>query len=108
MTRARYFAAFALLLLLLFAVGLVRWATDVHKDREHRVSVNAPTPLFKGSGNDGCNRAQQIEIIQPGAPVAVRRIRYWKDCATIDVVLSNGQHGYIVFDNHISVTPALP
>jgi hypothetical protein len=108
MTRVKYFAAFALLLLLLFVVVLVRWAADVHDDRKHTVSINSPTLLFKGSGNDGCDRAQQLEIIQPGAPVVVRRIIYWKDCATIDVVLSNGQHGYIVFDNHISVTPALP
>ncbi len=108
MIRVKYFAAFALLLLLLFVVGLVRWAADVHDDREHTVSINSLTPLFKGSGNDGCDRAQQLEIIQPESSVVVRRIRYWKDCATIDVVLSNGQHGYIVFGNHISVTPTLP
>jgi hypothetical protein len=108
MTRVKYFAAFALLLLLLIVVGLVRWAADVHEDRKHTVSINSPTPFFKGSGNDGCDRGQQLEIVQSGAPVVVRGIRYWKDCATIDVVLSNGQHGYIVLDNHISVSPALP
>ena len=105
MTRVRYFAASALLLLLPFVVGLVRWSADVHDDRKHTVSVNAATPLFEGNGHDGCDRARQIEVIQPGTPVVVRRIRYWKDCATIDVVLSNGQRGYIVLDDHISVTP---
>jgi hypothetical protein len=49
MTRVKYFAAFALLLLLLFVVGLVRWAADVHDDRRHTVSINWPTPLFKGA-----------------------------------------------------------
>ena len=108
MTKVKYLTAFSLLLLLLFVVGLVRWSADVHDDRKHTISVIAPTPLFMGTGDDGCDRARQIEIVQPGAPVVVRRIRYWKDCATIDVALSNGQRGYIVLDNHISVTPALP
>ena len=108
MRSMKYLAAFALLLLLLIAVSLVRWAADVHQDRRHTVSIKSPTPLFEGSGNDGCDRAQRIKIIQPGAPLVVRRIRYWKDCATIAVALSNGQHGYIVSGDHVSVTPALP
>ena len=108
MRSMKYLAAFALLPLLLIAGGLVRWAADVYQDRRHTVSIKLPTPLFKGSGNDDCDRAQQIKIIQPGAPLVVRRIKYWKDCATIDVAFFNGQHGYIVLDDHVSVTPALP
>jgi hypothetical protein len=101
-----FFAGFAILLGVLF---LVLWAYDVHGDRKHTVSVNSPTPVFVGSGDDDCDRGPQLTAVQPGATLRVQRIRYWKNCATVDVALSDGRRGYVVLGvGDISVHPRLP
>ena len=107
--RRRYalFAAAVLVLTLaLIAVGL--WARDTWQDRRHSISIVAPTPLFAGSGNDGCG-VNQIGVIQTGNTVRVQRIRYWKSCATIDVAVSDGRKGYVVLgQGAVEVNPTLP
>lgn len=79
---------------------LVLWVNDLREDRKHTVRVISPTPVFAGSGRDNdCYTPRQqtaVAIEQPGTTLGVRRIRYWKDCATVNVVLPNGDSGHIV------------
>jgi hypothetical protein len=90
------------------AMTLVLWANDVRKDRKHTVTVNEPTPIFAGSGH-GCDTRQQMTVVQRGAVLSVRRIRYWKDCATIDVNSPDSQLGHIVLGvGAVEVQPPLP
>lgn len=84
------------------------WGYDVWQDQKHTVSVEQNTPLFAGEGDADCGRSQSTTLA-PGSNVRVRRIRYWKDCATINVTLSDGRFGYIVFNsNEVTVNPSLP
>ncbi len=88
---------------------LALWANDVHKDRKHTLTVNSLTPIFAGQGDEDCDGRQQLTAVQPGAIVRVQRIRYWKNCATLDVALSDGRQGYVVLGvGDVSVHPPLP
>lgn len=88
--------------LLVFAL----WAYDVWKDRKHTVMVQSETEMFAGVGDEGCG-GSRLSLVQSGATLRVRRIRYWKNCATVDVVLPDGKNGYIVLDSHVRVVPPL-
>jgi hypothetical protein len=96
-------------LLLVCAVVLLLWAQDVRNDRKHTVSVNMTTPVFVGSGGDNGCHGTQLTMVESGAKLPVRRIRYIKDCAAIDVALPDGRTGYIVLGvGDVSVNPPLP
>jgi len=85
------------------------WLRDVRNDRAHTVNVNGATPIFVGSGSDGGCHGTQFTTIQQGERLPVRRIRYLKGCAVIDVALPNGQQGYVVLGiGDVSVNPPLP
>ena len=71
------------------------WARDVWKDRKHVVMVESETPIFAGAGNESCG-GTKLTTVQAGAFLRVQRIRYWKECATLNVGLPDGQEGYIV------------
>jgi hypothetical protein len=82
---------------------------DVRNDRLHIVIVNAATPVFVGTGDDGGCHGNQLTIVERGSRLPVRRIRYLKDCATLDVALPDGREGYVVLGvGDVSVEPALP
>jgi hypothetical protein len=112
-SRPKNAAAFAVgvvaPLLVVCAVLLLLWARDVRNDRKHTVHINMATPVFVGSGGDnGCN-GKQLTMVEPGAKLPVRRIRYLKDCAAIDVALPDGRRGYVVLGiGDVSVNPPLP
>jgi hypothetical protein len=85
------------------------WLRDVRNDRKHTVSVNTSTPVFVGNGGDGGCHGTQLTMIERGAILPVRRIRYLKDCAAIDVALPDGRKGYVVLGiGDVSVNPPLP
>lgn len=90
------------------ALLAVRWWGDRNADRRHTVLVNAPTPIFAGSGRTGrCNRTL-LTTAEKGVHFKVRRIRYLDDCATVDVVLKDGREGYFVLGvGDVSVDPPL-
>ena len=97
----------------LFIVGtllLFLWLRDVQNDRKHTVTFNAATPVFAGKGGDGgCHGTAQLTTVERGAKLPVRRIRYLKDCAAIDVALPDGRKGYVVLGiGDVSVNPPLP
>ena len=84
------------------------WAYDVWQDRRHTLTVDENTSAFIGKGNASCGGAQ-FAVIAPATSVQVRRIRYWKDYATVDVELADGRRGYIVFDSrNVTIAPPLP
>jgi hypothetical protein len=88
---------------------LVLWLQDVQNDRKHTVSVNAATPVFAGNGSDGGCYGTRLTTVERGAELPVRRIRYLKDCAAIDVALPDGRKGYVVLGiGDVSVNPPLP
>ncbi len=83
------------LLVLTCTVGLVLWANDIRQDREHTVTVDEPTAIFDG-GAQNCETLHQIVVVQRGAVFPILRIRYWKDCATLDVNAPNGRLGHFI------------
>jgi hypothetical protein len=85
-----------LMLAVVFLLILLLWGWDVHQDRKHTVTIVAPTPVFAGSGGEDCDARSKLTILQPGAAVRVRRIRYWKNCATIDIALPDNRRGTLV------------
>lgn len=85
------------------------WVRDVRDDHKHTVIVNTTTPVFSGNGDVGGCHGTQLTTIERGAKLPVRRIRYFKDCAAIDVVLPDGRIGYVVLGiGDVSVNPPLP
>jgi hypothetical protein len=83
------------------------WARDVWHDRKHAVMVESETPIFAGAGNESCG-GTQLTTVQTGAVLPVQRIRYWKECATLNIVLPDGRQGYIVLGKGaVVVTPPL-
>jgi len=100
----------AVIVVLLSLSVLAVWVNDIRKDREHKVSVISPTPVFVGDGSEGdCHaRPERAEVEQAGTSLRVRRIRYWKDCATVNVVLPDGRSGHIILGvGDVSMRPPL-
>lgn len=65
------------------------------------------TPIFLGNGDASCGGLQLI-VAQQDTKLTVKRIRYWKDCATVDVALPDGQTGHLVFDpRKVKLAPPL-
>jgi hypothetical protein len=84
------------------------WFYDVQQDRKHVVTIESQTPVFVGLGTGLCS-GQRLTDVQRGATLPIRRIRYWKNCATIDVVLPDARRGYIVLgEGEVTVSPPLP
>jgi hypothetical protein len=95
-------AALVLMLLVAFV-----WLHDIWSDRKHSVQVKVETPVFAGNGNEDCE-GKRLTSAQPGTTLQFRRIRYWKNCATVDVALPNGLSGHIVLgEGGVSLTPPL-
>jgi hypothetical protein len=93
---------------LVSALFVLLWLRDVQSDRRHTIKINSATPVFAGSGEGGC-RGIQMTTVERGANLPVRRIRYMKECAAIDIALPDGRQGYIVLGiGDISVNPPLP
>jgi hypothetical protein len=102
----RLFAGFAIASVIICAVLLGLWANDVHEDRKHTVTVNSATPIFVGSGDENCTRGQQLTAVQPGVALRVQRIRYWKECATVDIALPDGRKGHLLLGvGNVSIDP---
>lgn len=96
-------------LLVVCAVLLLLWIRDVRNDRKHTVIVKMATPVFAGSGGDNGCHGTRLTTVEAGAKLPVRRIRYLKDCAAIDVVLPGQRTGYVVLGiGDVSVDPPLP
>jgi hypothetical protein len=99
-------AAFSPVLAILIVI-LAFWGHDVWEDHRHIVSVLGDTPIYLGSGDEACGGVK-LAIAHNGTKLAVRRIRYWKNCATLDITLPDGRHGYIIAgDGNVSVAPPL-
>lgn len=97
--------------LLILALILYLQALYTHRDdSKHIVIVNGATPVYSGTGQDGCQwKGTPMLTVPAGARLPVRRIDYLKDCATLDVSLPNGRTGYVVLGNgDVSVSPPLP
>jgi hypothetical protein len=86
----------------------IAWAWDVHNDRRHTVTLNSRTTVLRDDGEQDCHdEGRQLARLDPGIRLHVRRIRYWKDCATVCVTLPDGREGYIVLDSSVSIIPSL-
>lgn len=92
----------------LIATALIAalWAHDVWEDHRHTVIVKSEIPVFAGSGNESCE-GTRLQVLQPGTTFHPQRVRYWKNCATLDMALPGGQKGHIVFGDGVSVSPPL-
>jgi len=102
----RFVVRFTLAVSVVACLILTAWGWDVHNDRKHVVTVISKTPVF--AGDDWCHDGQRLMDVAPGIHLGVRRIRYWKDCATLDVALPDGREGYLVFGvGTFSVSPPL-
>jgi hypothetical protein len=96
--------------LLIAGIPFSLWLEDVRSDRKHTVVVNSATPVFVGTGGKGaCQGRMQLTTVERGSNLPVRRIRYLKGCAALDVALPDGRQGYIVLGvGDVSVIPPLP
>jgi hypothetical protein len=96
-----------IVLIVITLVIVALWANDVREDREHIVLVKSETPVFAGAGDEACG-GTRLTVAQSGVRLPVRRIRYWKECATLNIVLPDGREGYIVLgDGEVVVSPPL-
>jgi hypothetical protein len=101
-------AGLMVLLVALGALTMAFWAFDVYEDRQHSLTIDSPTPVFIGSGSGYCDRGRLLETVHPQAKLQVKRIRYWKNCATVEVALPDGHEGYVVLgDGQQSISPKL-
>jgi hypothetical protein len=96
----------------LVILAIILYSQDLYSHRDdskHLVIVNGATPVFAGTGQDGCQqKGIPMMTLPKGARVPVRRIDYLKNCATLDVSLPNGRTGYVVLgDGDVSVSPPL-
>ena len=99
--------AIPLLLLGLFLLFLS--LKDACNDCRHSITANATTPVFFGTSDVGGCHGKQLTTIERGIKLPVRRIRYLKDCAAVDVRLPDGRAGYVVLGiGDVSVNPPLP
>jgi hypothetical protein len=104
-----FFVGSAIPLLLVGVYLIFLFLKDVRKDRRHTITVNATTPIFVGTGDVGGCKGKQLTTIGPGAKLPVRRIRYLRNCAAVDVRLPDGRTGYVVLGmGDVSVNPPLP
>jgi len=101
----RYFLRFVITVFTIASLLLLAWGWDVHSDRKHTVTVIAKTRVFAGIA--WCAGDKQFLDVSPGTHLKVRRIRYWKDCATVNVALPDGREGFIIYDGSVSVKPPL-
>jgi hypothetical protein len=101
-------AGFLLVLALVCLLLAAWWLADRASDRTHTLIVMGTTPVFAGTGGDsGCN-ATPFSTIDAGNRFQVQRIRFLKDCATVDVVLKTGQKGYFMLgEGNIVLDPPL-
>ncbi|SRR6266567_2906718 len=98
------FIGFALVVSLLI---VTLWLRDTWEDRKHTILVRSETPTFAGGGNEFCVD-KQLATAQPGTTFQVRRIRYWKNCATVDIAWPDGRKGHIVLGHgDVLVNPPL-
>lgn len=85
----------------------ILWILDVRADRKHIVVVKSETPFFAGGGDEACG-GTQLTTLRSGTTLRVRRIRYWKNCATIDIALPDGRSGHVVLgQGDVTVSPPL-
>ena len=95
----------AALIVTLLIVAL--WVHDVRDDRKRTVLVKSETPVFAGSGDEACE-GKRLTVVQPDTTLHVRRIRYWKNCATVDAALPGSQEGHIVLgEGEVSISPPI-
>jgi hypothetical protein len=96
-------------LLIVCSLLFFLWFKDVRNDRKHIVIVNVVTPVFVGTGDKGGCHGTQLTTVEAGRQLPVRRIRYLKNCAALDVSLPDGRLGYVVLgEGNVSVIPVLP
>jgi hypothetical protein len=104
----RVAAVFSISFAIIGLLFVIVWARDVYKDRTHTVTANSLSPVFPGYGDEDCDRKRQLTEVQPRSTFQVRRIRYWKNCATLDLTLPGGRKAYIVLGvGDYSVHPPL-
>jgi hypothetical protein len=84
-------AVFSISFAIIGLLFVVVWARDRYEDRKHTVTANSVSPVFPGHGDEDCDLKQQLTEVQPGSTFQVRRIRYWKNCATLDLTLPGGR-----------------
>jgi hypothetical protein len=91
--------AFVLLALLSISgiVASAWWTYDVWLDRQKTLDVSSPSPIYKGRGSELCE-GTVLMTVQAGTHFKVKRVRYWKNCATIDVELPDKSLGHFVLD----------
>jgi hypothetical protein len=89
------FQAIGLVVVVIALLIAALWARDVWEDRKHVVVVESETPVFAGAGDESCG-GTQLTTVQAGAVLRIHRIRYWKECATLNIVSPDGREGYIV------------
>lgn len=100
-------AAVGFLVLITAAIFSVWWGYDLWSDRKHNVVITSATPIFTGEGSEACG-ASRMTNAQPHDAFHVRRIRYWKNCGTIDIELPDGRKGHLVIGEcDFAVVPAL-
>jgi hypothetical protein len=104
----RFLMGFSILFAIVGLLSVIAWANDVREDRRHTVTANSLSPVFAGRGGEDCDHKQQLTAVQPASTFPVQRIRYFKNCATLDLVLPGAGKGYIVLGvGDYSVQPPL-
>ncbi len=96
---------FILFLLLGCGIFATLWMNDIYEDRQHRISIEAPTSLYEAPDLAAYQQLGGKSILQfmPGDQVAVKRIKHGKDYLAIRIETAAGSTGWVVLGPNIKL-----
>ena len=76
--------------------GIAVWLGDIYNDRQYRLVVLGPTPLYAASPLEQPRSNHVLGTLGPGQTVTVLRMRHGKDFRTFKIETATGIQGWVV------------
>lgn len=93
----------AIALVMLVLLGACVWGLDILKDRKFVVAVKAPATLYSLPPHEYPKTNPAVTTLSVGQPLQVLRVRYGKDFEALKVETANGQVGWVIGGEGVSV-----
>lgn len=81
------------------AIGLasaVIWLADIYNDRQYRLVVLGPTPLYAASPLEQPQSNRVLGALGPGQSITVLRMRHGKDFRAFKIETATGIQGWVI------------